>query len=237
MAVTIEIATVMLGLFFGLQLNDWNEARQAHAREQAALVRLEQEAEADVTYFRRIAGTFDRLNAEQEAAIRALSSGDKAKFSSRDLAGRLVSLDFYPGIAPPRAVYDELSGSGLFNEIGSPSVRAAVAGYYSELGFIQSQLDYFRQGTTSSSGSSRGQTTSYDPRPLKVTDRFVHAADFDVIARDPAEMNRLVNDLRNQIVFQTYRKGIEERAETMCKVLAQALRRNCAAATALPPAP
>jgi hypothetical protein len=60
-------------------------------------------------------------------AIVALSTGDRAKFNSHELAGHIRSMIFYPVIAPPRATYDELSGSGLLNEIGSPSVRAAVA--------------------------------------------------------------------------------------------------------------
>jgi hypothetical protein len=235
MAVGIELVTVVLGLFLGLQLNDWNDARQAHAREQAALVRLEQEAEADVTYFRKGVELNDRMNADREAAISALSTGDKAKFNSHELADRLGSLAFYPGVAPPRAVYDELSGSGLFNEIGSPSVRTQVASYNSGLGFIQSQLEYFRQGTTARfSGPSPGQTSVYDPNSPKLRDRFVYSADFDVIARDPVEMTRLVDALRDQIVFQTYRKGIEARAETMCKTLAQALGKTCAAAATSP---
>ncbi len=229
MAVCIELVTVVLGLFVGLQLNAWNDGRHAHAREQAALVRLEQESEADVTYFRDSVAKFDLLNADQEAAIRALSTGDKAKFSSRDLADHLGSLDFYPGIAPPRAVFDELSGSGLFNEIRSSSVRTEVASYYAQLSYIQSQLEYFRQGVNSS-GARLGLITAYDPNPQRLKDRIVDSADFKVIARNPAEMTQFVGGLRDQIVFQSYRKHVEARAETMCKTLAQALHKTCATA-------
>ena len=56
-----------------------------------------------------------------------VSNGDRAKFNSHELGGHIGSLTFYPGIAPPRATYDELSGSGLLNEIGSASVRASFS--------------------------------------------------------------------------------------------------------------
>jgi hypothetical protein len=237
-AVVIELVTVMLGLFLGLQLNDWNDARQARAREKAALERLHEESETIVTYFQNAVTSFDRLNSGQEAAIVALSTGDRTKFDTHELAGHIQSMSFYPGIAPPRATYDELSGSGLLNEIGSTSVRTTVARYYAELTWIQSQLEYFRQTTPSSVATPHpGQTAAYDPRPPALKDRFVYSADFAVIASDRAYMTELVNQLRNQMVFQSYRKDIEVQAETMCKSLAAALHQACtAAATSEPPA-
>ena len=231
MAVCIELVTVVLGLFLGLQLNAWKDASDAQAREQAALVRLQQESETIVAYFRKSLDTNDRLNADREGAIVALSTGDKAKFKPSELGDHIGALSFFPGIAPPRAVYDELSGSGLFNEIGSVSVRTAVANYYSALAFIQSQLDYFRQGTTARFAEpGPGMTVVYDPKGRTLPDRFVHNADFNVIAGNPAFMTKLVDALRDQMVFQSYRKGIEKQAEAMCKSLAQALHETCAAA-------
>ena len=230
-SVVIELVTVMLGLFLGLQLNDWNDARQARAHEKAALERLHEESESIVAYFRKSIASFDRLNTDQEAAIVALSTGDRAKFSTHELAGHIGSMIFYPGIAPPRATYDELSGSGLLNEIGSTSVRTAVARYYSELTWIQSQLEYFRQTTASIVAAPHpGQTTAYDPQAPALRDRFVYSADFAVIASDRAYMTELVNQLRNQMVFQSYRKDIEVQAETMCRSLAAALHQACNAA-------
>lgn len=231
MAVAIELATVVLGLFLGLQLNEWNDVRKARVREQADLVRLEQESEADVNMLHRFVARFDRLNAEQEAAISALSSGDKTKFTSHELAGRILSLSHYPGIAPPRAVYDELSSSGQINEIGSSSVRGAVASYYAELSFIQSQLDYFRQGASAESArTAPGQMATYDSRGSTFDDRFIYTADFDAITRDQSYMTQLVNDLRNQVVFQNYRVAVATKAEAMCKALAEALHKACEAA-------
>jgi hypothetical protein len=228
-AVAIELLTVMLGLFLGLQLNDWNDERQARAREKAALERLHEESESVVSYFHNFIERFDKLNAKQEAAIAALSTGDQAKFDAHELADHIGSLTFYPGIAPPRATYDELSGSGLLNAVGSPKVRTAVARYYSKLSFIQSQLDYFRQSNTGNEALlNTGQSTSYVPNAPE-GERFVYTADFAVIAADRAYMTTLVNFLRNQLVFQKYRKETKAAAEEMCQALAEALHEKCAA--------
>jgi hypothetical protein len=230
-AVMIELVTVMLGLFLGLQLNDWNDARQARAREKAALERLHEESEAIVNYFQKAVANFDRLNADEEAAIVALSTGDRARFDAHELGGNIGSMTFYPGIAPPRATYDELSGSGLLNEIGSTSVRTAVARYYAELTWIQSQLEYFRQTNAPLVAAPHpGQTTTYDPQAPALKDRFVYSADFAVIAADRAYMTQLVDQLRNQMVFQSYRRDLETQAETMCRSLAAALHQICTAA-------
>jgi hypothetical protein len=233
MAVVIELLTVVLGLFLGLQLNEWNDARKAHSREQADLVRLEQESEADVSMFRRFVARFDQINADQEAAIGALSTGDKTKFNAHELASAIGSLQIYPGIAPPRAVYDELSNSGQFSDIGSPSVRSAVADYYSELSFIQSQLDYFRQGTSAEIAHSEvGQSSTFNPNASTIQEHFIYTANFDTIAGNRAYMTQLVNDLRNQLMFQHYRRRVAAKAEAMCKALAEALHKACAAAMA-----
>ena len=236
-AIFIELVTVMLGLFLGLQLNDWNDARQARVRENAALERLYEESKAIVDYCQGTVARFDQLNAGQEAAIVALSTGDKAKFNTHELAEQIGSMIFYPGIAPPRATYDELSGSGLLNDIGSPSVREAVADYYSELTWIQSQLEYFRQTSVPRLASAQtGQNTVYDPKGTSLKDRFVYTADFDVIAANRNYVTQLVDELRNQMVFQTYRRGLGRAAEAMCKSLAVALHKTCATpALSVPP--
>jgi hypothetical protein len=225
----IEIGTIVLGILIALSLEQTIEAIRQHDKEQKALVRLEQESEADVTMLRGFTARFGQLTDDEAAAVAALSAGDKARFDSHELAQRVGTLYVYPGITPPRAVYDELSASGQFNDIGSFEARTAVAEYYAELSFAQSQLDYFRQDTSLS--STFGQTTVYDPK-APPANQFVYTADFDVMHGNQAYMTALANKLRDQVQTQRYRVYLVARAVTMCKALAQALHKICAAATA-----
>lgn len=232
MAAVVELLTVVFGLFLGLQLNAWKEDRAAHAREQAALVRLQQESEFVVVYFRELIAQFDDIILQQEAAIAALSTGDKGKFSPRELARRLHTLGFYPGVAPPRAVYDELNASGLMSDIGSAAVRTAVADYYAGLGYIHSQLEYFRLGLALSDAAPRpGWTTRFDATAERWADRFVDTVDFDAVADDRDQMTELIDRFRNQTKFQSYRRVVIQKAEGMCKALAGALHKPCTAAS------
>ncbi|MBS0469656.1 MAG: hypothetical protein JSR60_01200 [Proteobacteria bacterium] len=232
-AVVIELLTVMFGLFLGLQLDAWNDARKARIREHDALVRLEQESEASVIYFRRTIAQFDRLTASQRAVIVALQSGNKLQFTGAQLAETIESIGFYPGIAVPRAVYDELSRAGMLSDIRSNEVRTVMAQYYARLGFIDSQLQYFRQSQIADSAiGERAITATLNPVAGKNERPFVETADFDAIAGDKAVMTTLVHGLRDQVVFQFYRREAETAAITMCKTLARALNKSCAAAVA-----
>ena len=48
--VVLEVAIVVVGIFVGLQVNTWNEARLDRAQEYAGLERLLDEAENAVAY-------------------------------------------------------------------------------------------------------------------------------------------------------------------------------------------
>lgn len=233
MAVAIELTVVVLGLFLGLQLNAWKEGRDASVRERMALERLLQEAETDVSYFRDVIAVMGTWTEKQERALAALSTGDKQRMTPSELASAVSSLGVYPGITPPRAVYEELTGSGQMGDIGSLEVRSAIASYYSQLGFVQSQLEYFRQGMTMQQigRSTRGWTSRYDPRAPEISDRFIETLDFDVVVKDREQMMLIVDQYRSQLKFQLYREGVVEKAEAMCKALAKALHKTCAVET------
>ena len=126
-AVAIEVLVVIVGLYLGLELNAWKESRDARAREHAALVRLQDESEEIVRYFRKQVDQAELDIEGQEAALLALSARDRTRLTAAELGERLGTLDRYPGIAPPRAVYDELTGSGLMSDVGATVVRTDIA--------------------------------------------------------------------------------------------------------------
>src|SRR5690242_21545635 len=47
-AVAIEVALVVVGVFVGMRVNDWNEERKDRARESAYLARIAQDVRRDV---------------------------------------------------------------------------------------------------------------------------------------------------------------------------------------------
>ena len=232
-AVAIEVLVVIVGLYLGLQLNGWKESRDARGREQVALARLQDESEEIVRYFRQQVDQSERDIEGQEAALLALSAGERARFTAAELGERIGTLDRYPGIAPPRAVYDELTGSGLMSDVGSTAVRTDIASYYARLAYVQSQLDYFRLFRVMlQSQELPGATSTFDPAHPRDIERFVYSADFDAIVADPRAMQQLIDGFRSQLVFLRYRTSVLERAEAMCTSLAQTLGKRCESARA-----
>jgi hypothetical protein len=67
--VTLEIVIVVLGVFIGIQVSNWNDARAAEAREGLLLAELRAEAQRNATAARSVG---DGLNVGAEAARRIL---------------------------------------------------------------------------------------------------------------------------------------------------------------------
>ena len=69
----IEIGTIVLGILIALSLEQTIEAIRQHDKEQKALVRLEQESEADVTMLRGFTERFGQLTDDEAAAVRSFA--------------------------------------------------------------------------------------------------------------------------------------------------------------------
>lgn len=145
LTVLIEIAIVVIGVFLGIQVSNWNEARLEHDREQAALARLLREAENAVAYLDRFIEDQETLNRERERAVAFLFDAAGTSTPGTETADALQSLSHYPAMTPVRAVYDELTASGGFASLTSTAVRDAVSLYIAELETHDSRLGYFRQ--------------------------------------------------------------------------------------------
>jgi len=120
-------------------------------------------------------------------------------------------------------------GSGQFGEISSPDVRQRISAYYAKLDFIQGQLDYFRSDIQTDAlilGPVDGITPVYtadDP----VRRRFRY--DFALLASNEDFIDVSVTELRNQLVFQRYRRELLNEAEAMCAALSALVDKSCPA--------
>jgi hypothetical protein len=101
-----------------------------------------------------------------------------------------------------------------------------VASYISELQFIESQLTFFRTGSERDeevSGAAFGYV--YAPGsdfPVK------RQMDFTALAANEAYAHAATGMLREQFIFQRYRRGVLDEAQEMCRVLSEALGKKCA---------
>jgi hypothetical protein len=224
-AVGLDLAVVVLGVFLGFQVNEWKDARQSKAREFVAIERLHAEAVETVLYLQRFVSSFERLTIEQDSAVAALAKRNWSAESEESIETGIATLVMYPAVAPPRSTYDDLLNSGLFSDISYAALRSAVSEYYADLKFVDGQLEFFRQESDRSLDvAGDGIAMVYDPNAeLRLGLEF----DLQALSENRQYMSLLVRELRNQRMFQNYRRMLLESAESMCAALSEIVNAPC----------
>jgi len=230
-AVALDFFIVVSGVLVAFQLSTWGQERAARDRAEQSLVQLYEESELIATYNINMVGVFGEWLRQQEVAVAAFSAGSLEGVEPAEFEFGTVTSLFYPSIAPPRRVYDELSSAGLLREIHAPAAMQAVDNYYGSLDFIEGQLPFFRQNTDFlPHRRHQGINNIYDP--THPSGRRIEI-DFEMLSQDEEFLSGLVGQLRNQRQFNNYRRDMMATAVQMCIALAEAVDRACEAAEGL----
>jgi len=224
-AVVLDFGIVVSGVFLAFQLTTWAEERQTQEDVANALLRLHEESVEAVRYLDGQVANFTFLTGMQDRTVAALSAGNIDNLDERTAQIGIFSLRFYPETTPPRAVYDEMSATGMLTRIEDGTTRQDIITYYQALDFYRGQLNFFRQAILSSElVETDGVTTFYDPEE---DERIGLRIDLRVIAEDEAYINDLVGQLRNQLVIHRYRNELRDAAVAMCEALADNVGADC----------
>jgi hypothetical protein len=224
-AVALDFGIVVGGILLAFQLQTWGEERAATERAEQSLHQLYEESEEALRFWvRQVAGENRRLEF-QDQVIAALYAGDPGDLAEDDIANALAGIGRYPTLSPPRRTYDELSNAGLLREIDGPEAMGAVATYYEDVAFIQGQINFFRpSGTREDEILNASLASTYDPTRWA---RQRIETDFDALAADSEYLQTVVEEYRNMMMFQIYRREAMLAAAEMCAALAQAVGRTC----------
>lgn len=130
--VVIELVIVILGVFIGLQAQDWNTARAARAELDQQLVSLRQELAGNQAYFKKfraeLVGQLDDVNALREAFEQ-----DPPTIASREVDLRLLNVQRIKVFAPDLTELNELVQTGGLRRIQDPKIRAAIGAWQRQL--------------------------------------------------------------------------------------------------------
>lgn len=139
----IELAVVVIGIFLGLQVDAWNEARREAARETA--------------YLQRLIADIDQMLSGHEAHVARARSGLDALFVT---FGALRSCELEPDAVAPfeesllnhqglerlevvRSTYDEMVASGALARLDDAALKDKISEVYSEAVAAQQFIEYF----------------------------------------------------------------------------------------------
>ena len=225
-AIVIDFVIVVLGVFVGLQVSNWNAARLLKAEQHSILVRLLAEAEEGVYYWRKAVSYAEGGLANQRRLLAALDAGAIEADSRAAIEDGMMRLGHYPSINPPRAVYDELIASGGLRLIADPETRKAVDAYVGKIDFVEGQLAQFRADSMpEKTRAFEGRVFSvYAPKQASLRE-FDY--DFGALARDRQFVSDVVDLVRNQLQFQTYREAALTAATAMCEAAARTVGERC----------
>lgn len=127
-AVGIDLMIAILGVFIGIQISNWNEARgeraQAHEDRQRLIADLNSN-QADLVnrlrYFRAVQG-------HAQATLAALTKPDVG--SAQDFLVHAYQASQVLLADPKRVTYDEILATGRLTRLGDPQLRDAVGNFY-----------------------------------------------------------------------------------------------------------
>ena len=204
--VLIELTIVVLGVFIGLQVSNWNEARRDRALEQQYLERLREDFALSVS------GAQESIEAMESQTRGATLMLDRLRACRLDEPGQRAdfasALYVLGRIEPPmltRGTIDELRSTGRLGIIRSVRLRQALSNVVQEqertmevLGFIVArrnvQIGYVDARSTFLVSQDAGSDTKRGPDEVLF--------DFPALCKDPAYVNA-VSHLRQSAYVVT----------------------------------
>ena len=226
--IAIEFVLLVLGVFLGIQVANWNEDRQLEARRSAALSRLHAESEAAIAYLERRMGVIAGEADLRTEALRRLSDNDWEGADPVQMAEALDSIQYAPAVSPPRGVYDELISTGLYSELGAPRLRDAVSAYIAHIGWVERQIDYVRARLVARNDGRTfaGERPVFDPGGYRQTRRVY---DFPALSADPEFVANAVLNNETTVAQVQWTRDLLDKAKAMCAEISRIDGQPCKA--------
>ena len=145
-AVLIEFVVVVVGIFAGLQANEWAQERSDRKHERAGLERLFLEANGSYLMLDQSVQRTRYLNSMRREAVRFADSDLPVPQDELPLKIGINTIAIFPAVIPIAVAYDELRSSGQLQLIQSDPLREQLAEFHANLAFHNQQLATFREG-------------------------------------------------------------------------------------------
>jgi len=125
--VFVELMIVVVGIYLGLQVDDWNKGRQDRVEEQAYLERLYEDLDATIGEIQREIEQLDLWYQQAQKVVQVLKAGTLGDVSKEDFEyGLVVAVRSVIGIYE-LATVEEMVSSGRIGIIQNWDLRTAIA--------------------------------------------------------------------------------------------------------------
>lgn len=156
MAVALEFVIVVTGIFVGLQVSNWNEARQDRVRERSYYRQLLLDLEADQATGRRGVAAADDGDGHAETLLALIETGAEVEIGDHDLIRAVPAAGYAYLPRATRTTYDELISTGTLSLIRDVRLKRALSGYYARMESARQWDDLVRVEQTAYRAAVRG---------------------------------------------------------------------------------
>jgi hypothetical protein len=142
--VVLEVLIVVVGIFIGLQVDGWNEARKDRVREIEYLQRIDAELEQDIAVFEHGVTLARQRGEYAQLILDALANPDTVRRQPTEFVRALVwaGLTYSPIVSDH--TFEEIKSAGELAIIGDPALRIAITEYYQHVR-QNGQWNYLRE--------------------------------------------------------------------------------------------
>jgi hypothetical protein len=130
LAFVIEVVIVIVGVFIGLQVNNWNQERQDDARGDDYLRRIDADLAEESALVGRVSAFWGQVGTNADGALDNAESGALVRGSAwRTLLAYYQGSQVWP-LRQPGSTFDEIRSSGEQHLIRDRDLRAAISSHY-----------------------------------------------------------------------------------------------------------
>jgi hypothetical protein len=140
--VLIELVIVIVGVFIGLQVNNWNQARSEARLGQDYVKRLTRDLQENLTGLRAEIAYYSAVLESVQKTDELLQAADPDPRALVTSAYRATELNY---IAPVRATWDEVVSSGHLGLLPPAAAESGLSQYYA----FDTAQDIYRMGLNS----------------------------------------------------------------------------------------
>ncbi len=217
-----EVGVIVLGVLIALGAQQAVEWAHFRNEQRNTLKRLFEEARINVAELRNRQPNAAMMQLEMDFATE-LTKGKSCPAAEKWAA--VETSNMYRSVTVQTSVYDEIVGAGGLADVGSTSAREAVARFHSRLKWVQDQTDFFRSAMILPVQlDDPRRSLAYDPSAREPS---IVTFDRQALCGDHGFQSRVVESVRNHVVWDRYRLRLTDDAIRMCAILAAELGMEC----------
>ena len=189
--VVIETLIVVFGVFIGLQVSNWNEARQERVEAHSLLDRLERDFEQQLALTER---GIERQLLYLDVTGRLIAGIRAGQLDEANLASDLALVDSVATMPGPSVAFQEMVSTGRLRLIRNEDLRDELYNYDSYVSFLRSQFSQFTSSINELGRVIiRAKALELTGRPSETFEQLgsVEAVDRSVLLEDPEILDAL----------------------------------------------